>query len=91
VAPCRRENQAFSYVRVSGKGQIDGDGFKRQAETINRYAKANKMEIVQEFRDEGVSGTKEALDRPGLTDLFVAIKANGRQACDCGERNAHSP
>jgi len=24
-----------------------------------------------------VSGTKEAFDRPGLTDLFVAIKSNG--------------
>lgn len=71
------KTRAFSYVRVSGKGQIDGDGFKRQAETIGRYAKANRVEIVHEFRDEGVSGTKEALDRPGLTDLFVAIKANG--------------
>jgi DNA invertase Pin-like site-specific DNA recombinase len=49
--------KAFSYVRVSGKGQIDGDGFKRQAETVSRYAKANRVEIVQEFRDEGVSGT----------------------------------
>jgi DNA invertase Pin-like site-specific DNA recombinase len=71
------KTKAFSYLRVSGKGQIDGDGFKRQAETISRYAKANRIEIIQEFRDEGVSGTKEALDRPGLTDLFVAIKANG--------------
>ena len=69
--------KAFSYLRVSGKNQIDGDGFKRQAETINRYAKANRIDIGQEFRDKGVSGTKEALDRPGLTDLFVAIKANG--------------
>ncbi|HNQ88090.1 MAG TPA: recombinase family protein [Verrucomicrobiota bacterium] len=68
---------AFSYLRVSGRGQIDGDGFRRQAETITRYAKANRIEIVQQFRDEGVSGTKEALDRPGLTDLFVALKANG--------------
>jgi len=69
--------KAFSYLRVSGKNQIDGDGFKRQSETINRYAKTNRIDIAQEFRDKGVSGTKEALDRPGLTDLFVAIKANG--------------
>ncbi len=68
---------AFSYLRVSGKGQIDGDGFPRQQETITRYAKANRFEVVQEFRDKGVTGTKEALDRPGLTDLFVALKANG--------------
>jgi DNA invertase Pin-like site-specific DNA recombinase len=33
------------------------------------------MEVVAEFRDEGVSGT--LFDRPGLTDLFVAIKADG--------------
>lgn len=71
------KTKAFSYLRVSGKGQIDGDGFKRQQDTIAKYAKANRLEVVQEFRDEGVSGTKEALDRPGLTDLFVAIKANG--------------
>ena len=71
------KTKAFSYLRVSGKGQIDGDGFKRQQETILKFAKSTRHEIVQEFRDEGVSGTKEALDRPGLTDLFVAIKANG--------------
>jgi DNA invertase Pin-like site-specific DNA recombinase len=71
------KTKAFSYLRVSGKGQIDGDGFKRQQDTIAKYAKSNRIEVVQEFRDEGVSGTKEALDRPGLTDLFVAIKANG--------------
>jgi len=69
--------KAFAYLRVSGKGQIDGDGFTRQQETIAKYARANRLEIVQTFRDEGVSGTKEALDRPGLTDLFVALKANG--------------
>ena len=71
------KDKTFSYLRVSGKGQIDGDGFKRQQETMSKYAKANRLEIVREFRDEGVSGTKEALDRPGLTDLFVALKANG--------------
>jgi DNA invertase Pin-like site-specific DNA recombinase len=64
-------------LRVSGKGQIDGDGFPRQQDTICRYAKANRFEVVQEFRDKGVTGSKEALDRPGLTDLFVALKANG--------------
>jgi DNA invertase Pin-like site-specific DNA recombinase len=71
------KTKAFAYLRVSGKGQIDGDGFPRQQDTIRRYAKANRFEVVQEFRDKGVTGSKEALDRPGLTDLFVAIKANG--------------
>lgn len=71
------KTKAFSYLRVSGKGQVDGDGFVRQAETIKRYAQKNRIEVVQQFREEGVSGTKEAFDRPGLTDLFVALRANG--------------
>jgi len=69
--------KAFTYLRVSGKGQIDGDGFPRQRDAVQKYAKAHKIEIVAEYRDEGVSGTKDHFDRPGLTDLFVAIKANG--------------
>lgn len=71
------KTKAFSYLRVSGKGQIEGDGFKRQVDTILRYAKANHVEIVREFRDNGVSGVTDAFDREGLTDLFVALKANG--------------
>jgi DNA invertase Pin-like site-specific DNA recombinase len=69
--------KAFSYLRVSGKGQIDGDGFTRQVETISRYAKSNHILIVREFRDNGVSGVTDAFDQEGLTDLFVAVKANG--------------
>lgn len=49
----------------------------RQREAIANYAKPNKIEIVQEFSDEAISGTTDAMDRPGLTDLFVALKANG--------------
>src|SRR5688572_21592025 len=71
------KTKAFTYLRVSGKGQIDGDGFPRQREAVTRYAKRHQVQIVTEFRDEGVSGTKEAFDRPGLTDLMVAIKTNG--------------
>lgn len=71
------KTKAFSYLRVSGKGQVEGDGFPRQREAVTRYAKRHGMEIEREFRDEGVSGTKDAFDRPGLTDLLVAIKSNG--------------
>ncbi len=71
------KEKAFGYLRTSGNGQIGNDGFPRQRDSIARYAKANKIEIVQEFTDEAVSGTTDAMDRHGLTDLFVALKANG--------------
>jgi len=69
--------EAFSYLRVSGKGQITGDGFPRQREAIRRYAKARGIDIVDEFRDEGVSGTKDLDDRDGLGDLMARIRSNG--------------
>jgi DNA invertase Pin-like site-specific DNA recombinase len=30
---------AVSYLRVRGKGQVEGDGFPRQREAIARFAK----------------------------------------------------
>jgi len=69
--------KAVSYLRVSGKGQVDGDGFPRQRETIARYAKAAGFELVDEYRDEGVSETKDLDDREGLSDLLARIRSNG--------------
>jgi len=71
------KTKAFSYLRVSGKGQISGDGFPRQRDTVTRYAKRHQIEIEREFCEKGVSGTKDAFDREALTELFIAIKANG--------------
>ena len=69
--------KAFSYLRVSGKGQVEGDGFTRQRDSINRYAKANRIEVSHEFLDEGVSGTKELENREGLASLLDKIESNG--------------
>ncbi|HOX58187.1 MAG TPA: recombinase family protein [Verrucomicrobiota bacterium] len=71
------KTKAFNYLRVSGKGQIDGDGFPRQRSVCEAYAKRHQIEIEREFCEKGVSGTKDAFDREALTDLFVALKANG--------------
>ena len=67
--------KAVSYLRVSGKGQIDGDGFPRQREAVTGYAKRNRLKIEAEFRDEGVTGTAELEDRVGLADLLSFIEA----------------
>jgi DNA invertase Pin-like site-specific DNA recombinase len=65
---------AYAYLRVSGKGQLDGDGFTRQSQAIAEYAKANGITILETFKEEGVSGTKELDDRPALQDLLIALK-----------------
>lgn len=62
--------KAFSYLRVSGITQVDGDGFPRQRLKIQEYAERNGFEVVREFRDEGISGTMEMSERPGLEELL---------------------
>ncbi len=68
--------KAVTYLRVSGRGQIEGDGFTRQRDTIERFAKASGIELVGEFRDEGVSGTTEFADRDGFRELLARIAGN---------------
>jgi len=67
---------AFAYLRVSGSGQIDGDGFPRQEQACRDFAAANGYEIVRVFREEGVSGTYGEGDRPALLDLLKDPRAN---------------
>lgn len=69
--------QAVTYVRVSGKGQADGDGPERQRQSILRFAKAKHLTLVQEFADLGVSGAAELADRPGLAALIDRLESNG--------------
>jgi DNA invertase Pin-like site-specific DNA recombinase len=69
--------KAHAYLRVSGKGQVEGDGFTRQLKAIREYAAAHDMKVVNVYREEGVSGTKESADRPAWSDLMTALHANG--------------
>src|SRR6187399_3157720 len=69
--------KAVSYVRVSGKRQADGDGPERQRLAIGRFAKSSGYDVVEEFSDIGVSGTKELADRPGLAAWPDRIESSG--------------
>jgi DNA invertase Pin-like site-specific DNA recombinase len=69
--------KAFAYLRVSGRSQVDGDGFDRQLLACQKYAADNDYEIAEVFREEAVSGTKELDDRPALAALLVALEENG--------------
>ena len=72
--------RAYGYLRVSGAGQIDGDGFTRQQEEIERHAKAAGIEIVRFYHEEGVSGTASESDRPAFQEMVSAILKNGVRA-----------
>src|SRR4029450_11152573 len=69
--------KAFAYLRVSGKGQVDGDGFPRQLAAVKAYAKANDMRIVHVYREEGVTGAKESMDCPAWSEMITALHSNG--------------
>lgn len=63
-----------AYLRVSTVGQAeDGLGLDIQRDAVRRWAKANEHRIVATFTDAGVSGTKDAADRPGLTEALAAL------------------
>jgi DNA invertase Pin-like site-specific DNA recombinase len=73
----RPPSKAVSYLRCSGLGQVDGDTWTRQSAAITKYAKQHGLEVVDEFRDAGVSGTKDLDNRPGLAALLDRVESNG--------------
>jgi DNA invertase Pin-like site-specific DNA recombinase len=68
-----------AYLRVSSAGQVDAWGLDRQEDAIKNYARINGHKIVKWERDEGLSGTLEAVERPGLLAAIdlVPRKADG--------------
>lgn len=64
-----------AYIRVSTAGQVsDGYGLEVQEKAVKAWAKAHGHRIVRLVREEGVSGAKEAADRPGLTEALQMIR-----------------
>ena len=68
--------KAYGQIRVSGKGQIKGDGFRRQAKAILDYAQGNDVKIVKIYKEKGVSGTIQ--NRSALAEMFVDLGENGQ-------------
>jgi DNA invertase Pin-like site-specific DNA recombinase len=69
--------KAFAYLRVSGKGQVEGDGFTRQLEAIKKYAASHDIKIAKVYREEGVSGTTDWENRPAFSEMMAEMMANG--------------
>lgn len=65
------------YIRVSTEEQaLYGASLAAQEEELLRYAQVNNMKVVKVYRDEGISGSKPAMKRPGMAELLEDIKAD---------------
>lgn len=68
---------AVGYLRVSGKGQLDGGGFDRQEATIEAWAKQTRTSLDRIYREEGVSGTLDETHRPAFAEMVEDLFSNG--------------
>jgi DNA invertase Pin-like site-specific DNA recombinase len=63
---------ALAYMRVSGAGQADGDGFDRQRLAIERFAASKGMAINGWYQDVQ-TGKDEWQERAGWTAMLSAL------------------
>jgi len=68
-----------SYVRVSGSGQLDGDGPNRQRDLIKRFCTTNRIAFAMEFFERGVSGTVEGVARPAFAELLEFVDSPSKK------------
>lgn len=82
--------KVFAYLRVSGKGQLDGDGFDRQRATITAFCAAKGWTVIRWFEERGVSGTNEMGERPALTELVSLFgpSTTDTMVIECADRLA---
>lgn len=60
------------YLRVSSEDQVEKYGLPIQRERCRAQTTAKGWQVVAEFEDAGISGTKGANQRPGLAALLQA-------------------
>lgn len=67
---------AYAYLRVSGQGQVSGNGFDRQLKEINRFCQNSDFKIVNVYKEQ-VSGTIAEENRPKMGAMIADIISNG--------------
>ena len=68
--------QVYAYLRVSSQGQVEGHGFNRQLEAIEKFCQGSGYRIAGVYK-ESASGTTEETERPAFSEMVSAILRNG--------------
>ncbi len=72
--------KVFGYVRVSTENQArEGYSIAFQQDEIRRYCEQNNLELLEIFKDEGISGAKIdedglTVDRPALQEMLAELQ-----------------
>ena len=74
--------EALAYLRVSGKGQVDGDGYRRQREAITAYAEAHGVSVAKWYQEaytgDDLDGNGNwSMDRPAFSAMVADLLSNG--------------
>lgn len=82
--------RVFAYLRVSGKGQVDGDGFARQRAAIERFCESRGWVVGRWFEEPAVSGTTDYDDRPAFVEMLSAMGPGTTEifVVECADRLA---
>jgi DNA invertase Pin-like site-specific DNA recombinase len=67
--------RVVTYLRVSSVGQIDGDGFDRQEQSCTKFCQAHSLQSETTFKEQGVSGAVDAMERPAFVRMLALIDA----------------
>ena len=72
------DTNVVGYYRTSSSSNVgnDKDSRKRQKHSVETYTKSNGMNLVAEFYDKGVSGTKEILNRTSFMEMLNYCEDN---------------
>lgn len=67
--------RVVGYIRVSTDKQAEeGQGLEVQEAQLRSFCERAGHELVTVLRDEGISGTKDEADRPGLAEALASIE-----------------
>jgi DNA invertase Pin-like site-specific DNA recombinase len=80
--------QVFGYTRVSGKGQVEGDGHPRQITAI--LHSAGSQVPVKVLSDDAVPGKTDADERPQFQALLAECQAGDTVIVESLDRLARS-